>query len=151
MNAYLLLLACPLICFALHMLAGLVLGPLGQKGVALCGLAAVAGYGLLGFTDGLWAGIYFFLIALCFGYSYFHLFNMALTARRIELLIRKLEGREAGYEPRQIVQQRIARLRQLGTLEEANGRLKLKNGPLWLAAWGIGQLRRLFYPSAQAQ
>jgi hypothetical protein len=144
--AYLLPLFCPIACFALHMAARWIAGPIGQRGVGLCAGAVAFATGLLGLADGLWPGLYFFLAALCFGYAYFHLFNMAFTARRIELLIRKLEGRESGYEPRQMVQQRIARLRHIGTLVEENGRLRLKPGPLLLAALGIGQLRRLFYP-----
>lgn len=146
MNFYLLPMVCPLSCFTAHMIARLLIGPVGQKGVAICALASAISWGIFGLASGLWPGGYFFFTSLCFGYAYFHLFNMAFTARRIELLIRKLEGRESGYEPRQMVQQRITRLRQLGTLTEQGGRLKLKPGPLLLAALGIGQLRRLFYP-----
>ncbi|MCK8235422.1 hypothetical protein, partial [Erwinia amylovora] len=68
--------------------------------------------------------VYVFIVSGAIAYSYFHLFNMSLTARRIHLLIRQL-GQEVNpgerYDAARVISLRLARLEQMGILREEGG------------------------------
>jgi hypothetical protein len=99
---------------------------------------------------------YVFLVTFFFGNFYFHLFNMALTARRIQLLIRMIEGKgskngsqaeASDYDGKKIIDLRIQRLISLGSLHEKNGRFHARTGILLLASLVLEKGRWLFYGS----
>lgn len=87
------------------------------------------------------AFFYSLMVFNLLGYSYFHVFNMSETARRIRLLtelsasgpIRK-EGLSSIYSEQSMFDVRIVRLKSLGQLREINGRYVLGQRPLFLAA-----------------
>lgn len=115
--------------------------------IALCNIPVAAVTVLLALTgvDGpiefVLAFFYSLMVFNLLGYSYFHVFNMSETARRIRLLtelaasgpIRK-EGLSSIYSEQSMFDVRIVRLKSLGQLKEINGRYVLGQRPLYLAA-----------------
>lgn len=94
---------------------------------------------------------YLFLIYGLSAYSYFHIFNMSRTARRIEILGKI--GRE-GIEKQELIKSlntqdmlsgRLSRLVALNQLEERQGRYILKGRMLLLPAKIAFALRRLLF------
>jgi len=84
-------------------------------------------------------------------YSYFHLFNMSETARRIRIL-RDISARSGlstsdlahNYSPRGMLEARIDRLMDLGEIEiDSDGRIRLKKRRLILAAYIFSGLRKI--------
>lgn len=96
------------------------------------------------------AWIHFTLAYVCIGYSYFHVFNMSETARRIRILH---EFYKAGtltreqilplYDAKSVIGVRIGRLSDTGQLAEANGRYRLNGKLLYHAALLIQLWRAL--------
>lgn len=98
---------------------------------------------------GLWTSAFYALLTYALlAYSYFHLFNMGETARRVRILI---ELREHGnisveelklfYDAGAILDRRIERLAALGQVRLEDGRIVLSSRRLYLAAavmnrWG---------------
>lgn len=129
-----------------------------QKSVALIVLVVP----LLLVVYGLYSGMgygevsYLGFVSLCFSYSYFHLFNMSETARRIRMLRRiysnggavEVKSLENEYSAEHIVKVRIQRLRDTGVLTwDADGSIKISRGALYYATQLIRFWRWLFFGS----
>lgn len=75
-------------------------------------------------------------------YSYFHFFNLSETGRRIRVLLQLLEGEHIGlndagattYSGQDMVNQRLARLIQMGQVSTADGQYMIKGRFLLRAA-----------------
>lgn len=137
-------------CFSFHLLLRACFGPIGQKGVM--GLGLLVSFLFLFFGRDAGERLFFLLAAGGFSSVYFHAFNMALTARRVEILVRALEKEEGKPSPPyagpEALSRRLSRLVALGVIREApGGQLELKPGLLLLGALAFGGLRRLFYPA----
>lgn len=153
------LLISPLMLLALHAVVSRlaqrrVVAPSAQlvcmASIALCNMPVAAITVLLALTgvDGpiefVLAFFYSLMVFNLLGYSYFHVFNMSETARRIRLLtelvasgpIRK-EELSSIYGEQSMFDVRIVRLKSLGQLKEINGRYVLGQRPLYLAARAV--------------
>jgi hypothetical protein len=112
-------------------------------GIAPLALALV----LAGATD---AGsvVYAGLVYACVAYSYFHLFNMSETARRIRLIreidrhgsLTEADVRRA-YSDDEVVDTRLARMKAMGHLVENGGRYFAGSRTLLLAARALDAWR----------
>lgn len=129
-----------------------------QQMVALIAVAIGLGAFILGFSlsddlneEKIWLGAYLGGTSFLFSYTYFHLFNMANTARRIHLLILYLHkdrlgsSQEMEYQSSVILDQRVDRLVAMGALREKEGKLLAPFGILLVAAKCISKMRSLFY------
>lgn len=92
------------------------------------------------------------VVSLLFGYTYFHWFNMSETARRIRMLVRYVafgitsEETEA-YSADTILNNRLTRLVETGTLHLEGNKYILQRGPLLYATRLILFWRSLFFAS----
>ncbi|MCR4287058.1 MAG: hypothetical protein NUW09_03490 [Deltaproteobacteria bacterium] len=159
------LLISPLMLLALHAVVSRlaerrVVAPSAQlvcmAGVALCNIPVAVITVLLALTgvDGpiefVLAFFYSLMVFNLLGYSYFHVFNMSETARRIRLLtelaasgpIRK-EELSSIYSEQSMFDVRIVRLKSLGQLKEINGRYVLGQRPLYFAACAVNLWARV--------
>ena len=129
------------------------------KSVALIALFVpilLVGYGfLLGW--GVNACVYLAIVSLGFCYSYFHLFNMSETARRIRMLRRiylnggsvAVKSLESEYSIEHIVKIRIQRLMDTGVLTRSqDGSIRVAKGALYYATQLIRFWRWLFFGSS---
>lgn len=73
-----------------------------------------------------------FTIFLALAYSYFHVFNMSHTARRIQILIQSIQAttKPLTYSPEEILERRMERLLAMGAIEEKQNRFYAKKGLL---------------------
>jgi hypothetical protein len=90
------------------------------------------------------------IVYLCLAYSYFHLFNMTETARRIRILREIDEGKAlteeaiaALYDRRKVLELRLGRLLSTGQIAEVNGRVVIAGRLLFRAALIVEAWRRL--------
>lgn len=154
----LLLALTPLFVMALHAcVIRLGLGRSGQAAALLASIAAIAPVGCalwavyLGTLAGaalLSASLYAALTYALFAYSYFHVFNMGETARRVRILSELRERGELSaaelkslYNTAAILDRRMERLVALGQVRLEEGRVVLKSRRLYRAAtvinwWG---------------
>lgn len=115
--------------------------------IALCNIPVAAITVILAFTgvDGpiefVLAFFYSLIVFNALGYSYFHVFNMSETARRVRLLIELAasgpigkEGLFSIYSEQAMFDVRIVRLKSLGQIKEINGRYVLGHRFLYIAA-----------------
>jgi hypothetical protein len=94
--------------------------------------------------------IYDALVYTCIAYAYFHLFNMSETARRIRIL---LEVDERGtveeadlrraYSEAEVIDKRIRRMVETGSLERQGERYVVRGRLLYLAARVLYEWRRV--------
>mgnify|MGYP001766924597 CR=1 FL=1 len=122
--------------------AALALLPVGFAALWLGGPASSA--------ERAWAAVYCGLAYVCIAYSYFHLFNMSETARRIrllrEILIQGPLGMEqllSLYRGEEVMSRRIERLLETSQLIEQNGRYRVRGRLLLRAARVVFAWRRL--------
>ncbi len=131
-------------------------------------MAVLAGYPLCGLGFALWGillpprgglllpGLALLLIYTGFAYTYFHLFNMSETARRIRILSRGARGdleREemAGeYTGEGMVRIRLERLGALREIEFREGRYRPGRLYFLLPARIVFACRRVIFPPASA-
>lgn len=111
--------------------------------VPACALAWAAAFGSLSVPapERFAAWAYFLLAYSCIGYSYFHVFNMSETARRIRILH---EFYKAGtltreqilplYGAQSVIGVRLERLADTGQLKLEGGRYRLNGRLLYRAA-----------------
>ena len=101
--------------------------------------------------------VYLAIVSLGFCYSYFHLFNMSETARRIRMLRRvylnhgsvPIKSLENEYSIEHIVKIRIQRLMDTGVLTRSeDGSIKIARGALYYATQLIRFWRWLFFGSS---
>ncbi len=129
-----------------------------QKSVALIVLAVPVLLALYGWWAEMGYGeiLYLGFVSLCFSYSYFHLFNMSETARRIRMLRRiylkggavNAKSLENEYSAEHIVKVRIQRLMDTGVLtHSADGSIKISRGALYYATQLIRFWRWMFFGS----
>lgn len=99
---------------------------------------------------------YLGFVSLGFSYSFFHLFNMSETARRIRMLRRMhlnggsvlIKSLEQEYSVEHIVKIRIQRLMDTGVLTKGpDGSIQVARGALYYATQLIRFWRRLFFGS----
>lgn len=111
----------------------------------LAGLAFFLNDG--GSTDRLVGSLYVFVSSLLYTYTYFHVFNMSHTARRIQLLILQLQGRRdsSAYSPQIMLSLRLERLKKMSCICEKDGRLYAPMGIILVVAVILRQIRRVFY------
>lgn len=151
----------PLAVFAFHIVSIRVFG-LERKlaGQSIVGLSALAGYlpvalalvstGVLK-EEGWWAAIYVFISYSALAYSYFHIYNMSETARRIRILRELYPDRvmsalelESGYNAIGMLENRLERLVSTGQADERGDRYVLKGRLIRYAAkavaWWAGVL-----------
>ena len=115
--------------------------------IALCNIPVAAITVLLALTgvDGpiefVIAFFYSLIVFNLLGYSYFHVFNMSETARRIRLLTElaasgpvKREELSSIYSEQSMFDVRVVRLKSLGQIKEINGRYVLGQRLLYFAA-----------------
>ncbi len=95
-----------------------------------------------------WA--YFMLVYTCIGYSYFHVFNLSETARRVRLLHEILKAGSISseklfslYQTADIVNVRLKRLENMGQLHVLDGKYQIKGRALLFAAQMIMVWRTL--------
>jgi hypothetical protein len=90
-----------------------------------------------------------FFSSLLYGYSYFHIFNMSNTARRIHILILKYRNPKATlseqYKTDTLIGLRIERLRSIGILYGTEEKLCIRGGVPLAIAYGMRYFRKLFY------
>ncbi len=98
-------------------------------------------------------GIYLFGIYSLFAYSYFHIFNMSETARRVRILMDGTAGRDfdpenigAQYTGEHMVSIRLRRLVSLRELNKNGNRYLPGRGLLLLPARIIPFLHRVLFP-----
>lgn len=127
---------------AAAMLASAAAAPLVGAALWAVHLGALKGPGL--WTSGLYALLAYSLLA----YSYFHLFNMGETARRVRILIElrehgniSVEELKSFYDAAAILDRRLERLAALGQVRYEGGRIVLSSKRLYRAAavmdwWG---------------
>lgn len=149
----------PLWIMAAHALA-VRLGTRGGQGLALFVSAAASvpvGAALwavyLGSLEGpgLWgAALYAALSYLLLAYSYFHLFNMGETARRVHILVElgdrgavEVEELASVYNAREMLSRRVERLVSLGQARLEDGRMVLASRRLYLAAMAVDSWARV--------
>lgn len=140
---------------------------LRQKGAIL---AVLLGYPFSGAGFMLWAlilpppgiailpaGLALFLIYSGFAYTYFHLFNMSETARRIRILSRGVQRGELGreemageYTGEGMVRIRLERLAALREIEFREGRYRPGRLYFLLPARIVFACRRVIFPPASA-
>ncbi len=94
--------------------------------------------------------IYFLLVYNAIAYSFFHVFNMSETARRIKILseIRaagslEVEGLRSCYSNREMLSNRIERLLASGQIEKEDTRYVLASPLLYYAARAVSLWGRL--------
>ncbi len=87
---------------------------------------------------------------LCIGYSYFHIFNMSETARRIRILYEiykngkiSRERLRSIYGPDEMLRIRLARLQETGQVRLVNGCYLIGNPLLYNAARIIALWRKV--------
>lgn len=94
------------------------------------------------------------LVIAQLAHIYFHFFNMSETARRINILV-KLRRREfqsindlvsENYSTENMLEVRLERLKQLGSLDRLEGKYRAKFNTLTLAAILIKSYERLIFP-----
>jgi hypothetical protein len=97
-----------------------------------------------------WTYAYAFVVYSCLGYSYFHIFNMSETARRIRILYEiyahpkiALSKMKKSYGPQDMFPVRIERLLKTGQIRVKNGRYVLRMPLLALCASIIARWRKL--------
>lgn len=79
--------------------------------------------------------LYVFLVVTSLIYTYFHFFNMSLTARRVNILIdiyntsmhENNQTRESSYSHNDMVSNRINRLIEMGQIQIVNQKLFIKS------------------------
>lgn len=158
----LLLIASPFMIFAVHVILSRINPKLSPQIVAL--MAMVTTYLPLGFL--LWifvfchiplnssaficAVIYALMVYSCIAYSYFHVFNMSETARRIRIFyeIYKAGALPADriismYSSAEIVEIRLQRLLATGQLALQNGSYVMKGSFLYYVAVVVFAFRSL--------
>jgi hypothetical protein len=140
---------------ALHALLSRIWRAVGSvQGVALQAIGIGWGVGLTGGVISLGMGeawAYLALCGFCWGYIYFHFFNMTETARRIRLMYAVREGRweeirrGEGYDAERMLKMRLDRLEQLGQVSVVEGRYRLKarGRLLYAAASMLAEYRKL--------
>lgn len=132
-----------------------------QKATALLGLliniplaiGVMAGGVMLKIPMGelLLAWVYAALAFNSVAYSYFHFFNLSETGRRIRMLLQLLEGESIGvndagaktYSGQAMVNQRLARLLQMGQVSTADGQYMINGRFLLRAARVVSLIGRL--------
>lgn len=127
---------------AAAMLASAATAPLVGAALWAVHLSALKGQGL--WTSVLYAGLTYALLA----YSYFHLFNMGETARRVRILVElrehgniSLDELKSFYDARAILDRRLERLAALGQVRYEGETVVLDSKRLYRAAalmdwWG---------------
>ena len=111
------------------------------KLVAYCNIPVLAWTIFLGRAEGrstvetVWMIAFTFVVFNGFGYTYFHVFNLSETARRLRMMIAIQEGcpnlqaMQEGYSSKDMVQVRLARLQSMGQIEKGpDGRYRLREG-----------------------
>jgi hypothetical protein len=94
---------------------------------------------------------YVFVAVNCFGYFYFHLFNMTETARRIKILcgihtarVKRLSDLKAYYSTEKALELRLERLEKLSQIRRLdNGTYLLHGRLLYYASLCLTFFRRL--------
>ncbi|MFA7254789.1 MAG: hypothetical protein WC133_01655 [Candidatus Omnitrophota bacterium] len=160
----LLLVFSPAILLGIHVLANRAAiffkVPLSSQIVAL--LSVGMGYGVICFFSWeiylkcltrveLWSGVvYMLLVYAGFSYSYFHIFNMSETARRIKILSDLLIAEsldQPAVKPQlaatEQISLRLERLLALGQVRKSGDRYFLRNRCLWFAAVILMWFRRV--------
>lgn len=101
----------------------------------------------------IWAGIYLFLVYILASYTYFHLFNMSETARRVRILMessRRDVTREDritdSYTGDKQIEIRIERLLALKELYKKGDRYVTGRGILVLPARVVARLHCFIFP-----
>lgn len=89
------------------------------------------------------ATLFMSLLSVCSAYCYFHLLNMAHTARRIQLLV----GGPAPYNTQEMIEHRLERLVALQIVERNRGEITMRPNTLLWVAKGIGSWRSLIFPN----
>lgn len=96
------------------------------------------------------AATYFLLVYTCIAYSYFHVFNLSETARRVRLLHEILRSGSISsekllslYQTEHIVKIRLKRLADMGQLQIIDGKYQVKGRALHTAALLIVKWRAL--------
>lgn len=132
--------------------SGLAALPVAALLWAVC-LGSLEGAGLI--TAALYAALLFTLLA----YSYFHLFNMSETARRIRMLIELRDGEmtleelKSVYNSRVMLEARLERLVAMGQVRIEGDKVVLASGKLlvaaramdlWCRALGLPSFRDLY-------
>jgi len=92
------------------------------------------------------------IVSLLFGYTYFHWFNMSETARRVRVLVRYValgltpqDSARDAYTHDTVLNNRIPRLLETGTIKLVDGKYEIQRGPLLFATRLILFWRSLFY------
>ena len=100
-----------------------------------------------GVVDRFVSAFYVFVTSLLYTYTYFHIFNMSHTARRIHILIMQLQGRlgSEAYSPQTMLGLRLARLKKMGCIHEQDGKLYAPLGAVVIVAVILQKLRRVFF------
>lgn len=160
----LLLLFSPMILLAIHVIASRIFirfnAKVSPQSVAF--LSVFIGYGVIGFFSWeiylrylagteLWGGVaYMLLVYSGFSCSYFHIFNMSETARRIKILSDLFTvgslGLETTLAPLTAKEQlllRLERLLALGQIKKEGDRYLLKGRTFWFAAVILMRFRRV--------
>ncbi len=101
----------------------------------------------------IWAGIYLFLVYILASYTYFHLFNMSETARRVRILMessRRDVTREDritnSYTGDKQIEIRIERLLSLKELHKNGSRYVTGRGILVFPARVVSWLHHFIFP-----
>lgn len=96
----------------------------------------------ISFIEAVVSGLYAFIAYNTLAYTYFHLFNMSETARRIKILyeidragVQSKEAIPRNYGITEMLSVRLKRLVDIGQLEFKGDRYTLKGKILYLAAW----------------
>ena len=122
---------------------------LGSVGLIFLVIVCVEPKRLVGVSDALYIVLTFNLIA----YTYFHIFNLSETGRRIRILnaltegeVRQLIELKSYYSPEDMISKRLERLVSMGHLEydQGAGYVIQKKWLLWIAL-SFKRLRKLVY------
>jgi hypothetical protein len=160
LNYVILLATTPVLIFILHLAAARIFMRLpGQVVVIISSLVgfvpmAVAAWAIYFHhatatrQELIWAGMYGFVVYAALAYSYFHIFNMSETARRIRILYEiqrskrlKISEIASLYNADDMLNSRIARLLSMKQIKHSGGRYVLDGSSLYYAAkmiawWG---------------
>jgi hypothetical protein len=97
------------------------------------------------------AVMYFGFIYGCIGYSYFHLFNMSETSRRLRIMRDIGAGSTSPFDPGAMVERRLARLTGTGELRRCGERYCIGSGFLLLPAKAVFFLSELLFPGIEGK
>lgn len=109
-------------------------------------------------NESVWIWGYLSALSSASAYCYFHLINMAHTARRIQILLQNsasahsdLAAKDTNYRVEEMVSHRLQRMLDLGVIEVRNDRYSAKPGPLLFAAICFAKWRSLLFPNEKQE